>query len=112
MKLVTAIVRPAKLDDIMDALEKFGVQGVTISQASGYGQQKGHKEVYRGAEYAVNLVQKVRVEVLVVDSAAADVVAVIVETSKTGRAGDGKVWTITVDDAIRVRTGESGADAV
>jgi nitrogen regulatory protein P-II 1 len=112
MKIVVAIVKPHKLDEIKAALEAFGVQGLTVSEASGYGRQKGHTEVYRGAEYTVDLVPKVRVEVLVDDADAADVVEVIVKSAQTGRIGDGKVWTVPVDDVVRVRTGEHGVDAL
>jgi len=112
VKLVTAVVKPHKLDEIKAALEAFGVQGLTVSEASGYGRQKGHTEVYRGAEYTVDLVPKVRIEVLVDETDAADVVDVIVKAAQTGRIGDGKVWTIPVDTVVRVRTGERGADAL
>ena len=112
MKLVTAVVKPFKLDDVKTALEAFGVHGLTVSEASGYGRQKGHTEVYRGAEYTVDLVPKLRVEVLVDDADALDVVDVIVKSAQTGRIGDGKVWTTPVEDVVRVRTGEHGADAI
>ena len=112
MKLVTAVVKPHKLDEVKAALEAFGVQGLTVSEASGYGRQKGHTEVYRGAEYTVDLVPKVRIEVLVDDVDAVDVVEVVVKAAQTGRIGDGKVWTIPVDDVVRVRTGEHGVDAL
>ena len=112
MKLVTGIVKPHKLEEVKAALEAFGVQGMTVSEASGYGRQRGHTEVYRGAEYTVDLVPKVRIEVLVDDADSADVVEVIVKSAQTGRIGDGKVWTVPVDDVVRVRTGEHGVDAV
>ena len=112
MKIIVAIVKPHKLDEVKAALEAFGVQGLTVSEASGYGRQKGHTEVYRGAEYTVDRVPKVRVEVLVDDADAADVVEVIVKSAQTGRIGDGKVWTVPVDDVVRVRTGEHGVDAL
>jgi nitrogen regulatory protein P-II 1 len=112
VKLITAVIKPHKLDEVKAALEAFGVQGLTVSEASGYGRQKGHTEVYRGAEYTVDLVPKVRVEVLVDDADAADVADVVVKASQTGRIGDGKVWTIPVEDVIRVRTGERGVDAI
>lgn len=112
MKLVTAVVKPHKLDEIKAALETFGVQGMTVSEASGYGRQKGHTEVYRGAEYTVDLVPKVRVEILVDDEDAADVVEVVVKAAQTGRIGDGKVWMVPVEDVVRVRTGEHGVDAL
>lgn len=112
MKLITAIVRPEKLDSIREGLEAYGVQGLTVSAASGYGRQRGYTEVYRGAEYSVDLLPKLRVEVLATDDQADDILDVIITTSNTGRAGDGKVWTVEVHEAIRVRTGERGAAAV
>jgi nitrogen regulatory protein P-II 1 len=112
MKLVTAIIKPFKLDDVKSALEAFGVQGMTVSEASGYGRQRGHTEVYRGAEYTVDLVPKVRLEVLVEDTDADGVVAAIVKAAQTGRIGDGKVWVAPIDSVVRVRTGEQGADAL
>ncbi|MFP5334299.1 MAG: P-II family nitrogen regulator [Actinomycetes bacterium] len=112
MKLVTAVVKPHKVDDVKAALEAFGVQGMTVSEASGYGRQRGHTEVYRGAEYTVDLVPKVRIEVLVDDVDAPDVVEVVVKAAQTGRIGDGKVWTVPVEDVVRVRTGEHGVDAL
>jgi nitrogen regulatory protein P-II 1 len=112
MKLVTAVIKPFKLDDIRSALESFGVHGMTVSEASGYGRQKGHTEVYRGAEYTVDLVPKIRLEVLLDDADVDDVVEVIVKTAQTGRIGDGKVWVLPVDTVVRVRTGERGLDAL
>lgn len=112
MKLVTAVVKPHVVDDVKKALEAFGVQGMTVSEASGYGRQRGHTEVYRGAEYRVDLLPKVRVEILVDDADAADVVDVLVTAARTGSIGDGKVWTVPVDDVVRVRTGEHGVDAL
>ncbi|MFF5448385.1 P-II family nitrogen regulator [Streptomyces sp. NPDC012888] len=112
MKLITAIVKPHKLDEIKDALQAFGVQGLTVSEASGYGRQRGHTEVYRGAEYTVDLVPKIRIEVLVEDDAAEDVMGVVVAAAQTGKIGDGKVWSVPVDSVVRVRTGERGADAL
>ena len=112
MKLVTAVIKPFKLDDVKNALESFGVNGITVSEASGYGRQRGHTEVYRGAEYTVDLVPKVRVEVLVDDADAEDVMEVIVKSAQTGRIGDGKVWSVPVDTVVRVRTGERGVDAL
>jgi nitrogen regulatory protein P-II 1 len=111
MKLVTAIIKPFKLDDVKSALESFGVHGLTVSEASGYGRQRGHTEVYRGAEYTVDLVPKVRVEVLV-DGDVDDVVDVIVKAAQTGRIGDGKVWVVPVESVVRVRTGERGPEAL
>ena len=112
MKLVTAIIKPHKLDDVKTALESFGIQGMTVSEASGYGRQRGHTEVYRGAEYTVDLVPKVRLEVLVDDADATDVVDIVVKSAQTGRIGDGKVWSTPVDTVVRVRTGERGVDAL
>lgn len=112
MKLVTAIIKPHKLDDVKAALEAFGVQGMTVSEASGYGRQRGHTEVYRGAEYTVDLVPKVRLEVLIDSPDAAEVVDIIVKAAQTGRIGDGKVWSVPVEDVARVRTGERGLDAI
>jgi nitrogen regulatory protein P-II 1 len=112
MKLITAVIKPFKLDDVKNALESFGVNGITVSEASGYGRQRGHTEVYRGAEYTVDLVPKVRLEVLVDDADADDVIEVIVKSSQTGKIGDGKVWSVPVDAVVRVRTGERGVDAL
>jgi nitrogen regulatory protein P-II 1 len=112
MKLLTAVIKPFKLDDVRSALEKFGVQGMTVSEASGYGRQRGHTEVYRGAEYTVDLVPKVRLEVLVDDADIADVVEVVLKSAQTGKIGDGKIWVIPVDTAVRVRTGERDIDAL
>ncbi len=112
MKLVTAIIKPFKLDDVKSALEAFGIQGMTVSEASGYGRQRGHTEVYRGAEYTVDLVPKVRLEILVEDDDADSVVDVVVKAAQTGRIGDGKVWTSPVETVARVRTGERGPDAL
>jgi nitrogen regulatory protein P-II 1 len=112
MKLVIAVVKPHKLDDVKTALQERGVQGLTVTEASGYGRQRGHTEVYRGAEYRVDLVPKARIEVLVEDAEADAVVDAVVEAARTGRIGDGKVWTLPVDTAVRVRTGERGPDAL
>jgi nitrogen regulatory protein P-II 1 len=112
MKLVTGIIKPFKLEDVKNALEAYGIQGLTISEASGYGRQRGHTEVYRGAEYTVDLVPKVRIEVLVEDDDALAVVDVITKSAQTGRIGDGKVWILPVDDVVRVRTGERGPAAL
>jgi nitrogen regulatory protein P-II 1 len=112
MKLVTAVIKPFKLEDVRSALEQFGVSGMTVTEAQGYGRQKGHTEVYRGAEYETDLVPKVRLEVLVDDGDAEDVVGIVVKTAQTGRIGDGKVWVVDVGTAVRVRTGERGPDAV
>jgi nitrogen regulatory protein P-II 1 len=112
MKLVTAIIKPFKLDDVKTALEAFGVHGMTVSEASGYGRQRGHTEVYRGAEYTVDLVPKVRLEILVDDTDCDDVIDVVVKSAQTGRIGDGKVWATPVDSVVRVRTGERGTEAL
>jgi nitrogen regulatory protein P-II 1 len=111
-KLVTAIIKPFKLDDVKAALEALGVRGMTVSEVSGFGRQKGHTEVYRGAEYTVDMVPKVRVEVLSDDGQALDVAASIVEAARTGKIGDGKVWVTPVEQVVRVRTGERDADAL
>ena len=112
MKLITAIVKPFVLEDVKGALEQIGVLGMTVSEVQGYGRQKGHTEVYRGAEYSVDFVPKVRVEVVADDALADKVVDAVVEAARTGKIGDGKVWVTTVDSVIRVRTGERGGDAV
>ena len=112
MRLITAVVKPFKLDDVKAALEALGVQGMTVSEVQGFGRQRGHTEVYRGAEYTVDFVPKVRVEVLVDEADAAGVVDAIVGAAHTGAIGDGKVWTIPIDAVVRVRTGERGPDAL
>ena len=112
MKQVTAVIKPFKLDDVKAALEVLGVHGLTVSEVQGFGRQKGHTEVYRGAEYTVDLVPKVKIDILVDDTSADKVVDAIVEAAKTGKIGDGKVWVTTVDTLVRVRTGERGADAI
>jgi nitrogen regulatory protein P-II 1 len=112
MKLVTAIVKPFKLDDVKEALETYGVHGLTVSEVNGYGRQKGHTEVYRGAEYQVDFVPKVRIEIVVDDIDSSGVVGVIVKAANTGQIGDGKVWVTPVEEIVRVRTGEKGADAL
>ncbi|MFD5081201.1 P-II family nitrogen regulator [Kitasatospora sp. NPDC058406] len=112
MKLITAIVKPFKLDDVKSALQAVGVHGLTVSEASGYGRQHGHTEVYRGAEYRIDLVPKVRIEVVVEDEDADLVVEEIVRAARTGKIGDGKVWAVPVETIVRVRTGERGPDAV
>jgi len=112
VRLVTAVVKPFKLDDVKTALEGVGVQGMTVSEVQGFGRQRGHTEVYRGAEYTVSFVPKVRVEVLVDDADATRVVDAIVSAAGTGSIGDGKVWSTPVDEVVRVRTGERGAEAL
>ena len=112
MKLITAVVKPYKLDEVKTALQAFGVHGLTVGEASGYGRQRGHTEVYRGAEYTVDLVPKVRIELLAEDHDVDDLLNVITQAAKTGKIGDGKVWVTSVDTLVRVRTGERGADAI
>ena len=106
MKLVTAVIKPHKWEDVREALETFGVTGMTVSEVSGYGRQKGHTEVYRGAEYDIALVPKIRIEIVVDDGDAEDVVGIVVKTAQTGRIGDGKVWVSPIETVIRVRTGD------
>jgi nitrogen regulatory protein P-II 1 len=112
MKLVTAIIKPFVLEDVKGALEQIGVLGMTVSEVQGYGRQKGHTEVYRGAEYSVDFVPKVRVEVVADDLLADKVVDAVVEAARTGKIGDGKVWVTPVETVVRVRTGERGTDAI
>jgi nitrogen regulatory protein P-II 1 len=112
MRLITAVVKPFKLDDVKTALESFGVQGMTVGEVQGFGRQRGHTEVYRGAEYTVAFVPKVRLEVLVDDADAADVMEVVAKSAQTGSIGDGKVWSTRVDEVVRVRTGERGVEAL
>ncbi len=112
MKLITAIIKPFKLDDVKDALKEAGVAGMTASEVQGFGRQGGHTEVYRGAEYTVEFVPKVRVEVVTDDGDAERIAGVIVEAAHTGKIGDGKVWIADVDGLVRIRTGEKGSDAV
>lgn len=112
MKLITAVIKPFKLDDVKTALEAIGVHGLTVTEASGFGRQRGHTEVYRGAEYTVDLVPKVRIEVVVDDADADRVLQAVVDSARTGKIGDGKVWVMPVDAVVRVRTGERGIDAL
>ena len=112
MKLVTAVIKPLQLDEVRAALLAFGVNGMTVSESSGYGRQRGHTEVYRGAEYTVELLPKVRLEILVDAEDADDVIDVIVRAARTGKIGDGKVWVTPVEAVVRVRTGERGSDAL
>ena len=112
MKLITAILKPAKLEDIKNTLQELGIKGMTVSEASGFGRQGGHTEVYRGAEYKVDLVQKIRVEIVVEDADADTVVNAIVKTANTGSIGDGKVWVSPIEQIVRVRTGERGTQAI
>lgn len=112
MKLITAIIKPDQLEPVKDALERFGISGMTVSEASGYGRQRGQSEVYRGAEYTSEFVAKVRLEVLVDDMDADSVMELVVGQARTGRIGDGKVWSTTVDHVIRVRTGDRDVAAL
>ncbi|HET9255034.1 MAG TPA: P-II family nitrogen regulator [Pseudonocardiaceae bacterium] len=112
MKLVTAIIKPFTLEDVKSALERIGVLGMTVSEVQGFGRQKGHTEIYRGAEYSVDFVPKIRVEVVVDEAQVDKTIDAVVEAARTGKIGDGKVWVTTVDTVVRVRTGERGVDAL
>jgi nitrogen regulatory protein P-II 1 len=112
MMLVTAVIKPFKLDEVKEALEAAGVTGLTITEVQGFGRQKGHTEVYRGAEYTVAFTPKIKVEVLVDDGAVSTIVDAIVKAAKTDKIGDGKIWVTSTDHVVRIRTGETGADAV
>ncbi len=112
MKLIVGIIKPFKLDDVKDALKELGVHGLTVSDAQGFGRQRGHTEVYRGAEYEIDFVPKVRVEIVVDDTDADRVAATLIGAARTGKIGDGKVWVSPIESIIRVRTGEAGTDAI
>jgi nitrogen regulatory protein P-II 1 len=112
MKLIVGIVKPFKVDDVKDAVKDLGVQGLTVSDVQGFGRQRGHTEVYRGAEYTIDFLPKVRVEILVDDSDVDRVVSRLIDTARTGKIGDGKVWVVPVEQVWRIRTGESGPDAL
>jgi len=112
MKKIEAIIKPFKLDEVKDELNKIGVQGITVSEVKGFGRQKGHTELYRGAEYVVDFLPKVKLEIIVTDDVAEKVVQTIMNTAKTGRIGDGKIFVSNLEDAIRIRTGERGKDAI
>ena len=112
MKLVTAIIKPFKLEDVRDALAGIGAQGMTVTEVKGFGRQKGHTEIYRGAEYVVNMLPKLRIDIAVDSSQADKVVAVILAAAKTGQIGDGKIFVSTIDRAVRIRTGETDQDAI
>ena len=112
MKMVEAIVKPFKLDEVKEALTKAGIQGMTVEEVKGFGRQKGHTELYRGAEYSVDFLPKVKIQILVGDEKAADVVQVITDSAKTGKIGDGKIFVTNVEEVIRIRTGEKGPDAI
>jgi nitrogen regulatory protein P-II 1 len=112
MRLVTAIIKPFKLDEVKAALQEHGVAGMTVSEVQGFGRQRGHTEVYRGAEYKVDFVPKVRMEIIVDDVDAVAVIDVIVAAARTDKIGDGKVWSVAIDDLVRVRTGQQGTEAI
>ncbi len=112
MKLIVAVLKPFKLDDVKEALKTAGISGMTVSEVQGFGRQRGHTEVYRGAEYEVDFVPKLRLEVLVDDNECDATVDLIVQTASTGKIGDGKVWVLPVEQVVRVRTGERGAEAI
>ena len=112
MKLIVAVIKPFKVDDVKEALKELGVQGLTVSEVQGFGRQRGHTEVYRGAEYTVDFVPKVKVEILVDDGDAERVAEGLMEAARTGKIGDGKVWILPVESVYRIRTGEAGADAL
>ena len=112
MKKIDAIIKPFKLDDVKEALNEIGIQGMTISEVKGYGRQKGHKEIYRGAEYIVDFIPKVKIEIVVEAERAPEVVEKIREAANTGKIGDGKIFVTSVEEALRVRTGETGKDAI
>ena len=112
MKLVTAIIKPFKLDDVRDALAEVGIKGMTVTEVKGFGRQKGHTELYRGAEYVVDFLPKIKIEIVVADEIYEDVVSTITEKAKTGKIGDGKVFVTDVLNAVRIRTGEDGEDAL
>ncbi len=112
MKLVEAIIKPFKLDEVKDALNEIGIEGITVSEVKGFGRQKGHTELYRGAEYVVDFIPKVKIEIAIADELVQKVVETIETTARTGRIGDGKIFILPVDDAVRIRTGEKGNEAV
>ena len=112
MKLVTAVIKPFKMDDVRSALSEIGVQGITVTEVKGFGRQKGHTELYRGAEYVVDFLPKIKIEITVSEEMVEKVVEVIVAAANTGRIGDGKIFVLPLDEAVRIRTGERGPDAV
>ena len=112
MKMINAIIKPFKLDDVREALSEIGVQGITVTEVKGFGRQKGHTELYRGAEYVVDFLPKLKVEVLVKDSALEQTIETISKAANTGKIGDGKIFVSTIEEAIRIRTGETGDDAI
>jgi nitrogen regulatory protein PII len=112
MKMVEAIIKPFKLDEVKDALTKIGIQGMTVSEVKGFGRQKGHTELYRGAEYTVDFLPKVKIEILASEDKAREIVEVIARTARTGKIGDGKIFVTPAEEVIRIRTGEKGPDAI
>jgi nitrogen regulatory protein P-II 1 len=112
MKLIEAIIKPFKLDEVKDALNEIGIEGITVSEVKGFGRQKGHTELYRGAEYVVDFIPKIKMEIAVSDEQVSKVVETIQNSAKTGRIGDGKIFIISLEEAIRIRTGENGTDAI
>ena len=112
MKLITAVVKPFKLDDVREALSEIGVQGITVTEVKGFGRQQGHTELYRGAEYVVDFLPKVKIEVAVAEDLAEKVIEAVTKAANTGKIGDGKIFVTTLEQVIRIRTGETGADAI
>jgi len=112
MRKVEAVIKPFKLDEVKEALNEIGVQGLTVSEVKGFGRQKGHSELYRGAEYVVDFIPKIKLEIIVADDVVGKVVEVIAEAAKTGRIGDGKIFVTPVDEVVRIRTGERGEEAI
>jgi nitrogen regulatory protein P-II 1 len=112
MKLIEAIIKPFKLDEVKDALNEVGIEGITVSEVKGFGRQKGHTELYRGAEYVVDFIPKVKLEIAVADDLVSKVVETIINTAKTGRIGDGKIFILPLEEAVRIRTGEKGNEAI
>ncbi len=112
MKLIVAIIKPFKLDEVKDALNEIGIEGITVSEVKGFGRQKGHTELYRGAEYVVDFIPKIKMEIAVSDDLVTKVADTIQNTAKTGRIGDGKIFIIPLEEAVRIRTGEKGSDAI
>lgn len=112
MKLIEAIIKPFKLDEVKDALNEIGIEGITVSEVKGFGRQKGHTELYRGAEYVVDFIPKIKMEIAVSDEMVTKVIETIQNSARTGRIGDGKIFVLPLEDAVRVRTGEKGTDAI
>lgn len=112
MKLIEAIIKPFKMDEVKDALNEIGIEGITVSEVKGFGRQKGHTELYRGAEYVVDFIPKIKMEIAVPDELVNKVVETIQNTAKTGRIGDGKIFIMPLEEAVRIRTGEKGTDAI